>query len=222
MQLKKNSPFKYILFDLDETLYPREAGIMKVLTERMYQFMVHKVGIPADDAPAKRRYFFQKYGTSLRGLMEEYSIAPEDFLAYVHDINLRDFISASPPLHHMLTNIPFNKAIFTNADTAHAERVLDVLQVRPHFDQIIDIAAVNYKNKPDPLAYRQALDLLGVSGHECIMVEDMPRNLPPAKEMGMTTILVDGQSSPSLGIDYIVPTVFHVGQIVQNLLPMEG
>ena len=122
----------------------------------------------------------------------------------------------------MLTEIPFAKAIFTNADTAHAERVLNVLQVRPHFDFIIDIAATNYKNKPDPLAYRQALNLLGVSGPECIMVEDSPRNLPPAKDAGMITILIDGQSSPSLGIDYVVPTVFHVEQIIKNLLPIGG
>jgi len=193
---------------------------MKALSERMHQFMVHKLGLPADDVPTKRRYFYRKYGTTLRGLMEEHRIAPADYLAYVHNINLHNFIAASPPLNQMLAEIPFAKAIFTNADTAHAERVLNVLQVRPHFDFIIDITTMNYKNKPDPLAYQQALNMLGVSGEECIMVEDTPRNLLPAKDAGMTTILVDGQSSPSLGIDYVVPTVFHVGHIVKSLLPM--
>ena len=154
--------------------------------------------------------------------MEEYRIEPEEYLTYVHDVNLRDYLAASPPLDQMLREIPLRKAIFTNANAAHAERVLDTLQVRPHFEQIIDISASNYKNKPDPLAYQHALTLLGVFGDQCIMVEDTPRNLLPAKDLGMTTILIDGACDPSLGIDYTVPTVFHVGQVVKNLLPLEG
>jgi putative hydrolase of the HAD superfamily len=214
--------FEYILFDLDETLYPKEAGLMPVLSARMLQYMSHKLGLPADDVAVKRRSYYQKYGTTLRGLMEEYRVDPAEFLAYVHDVNLKDYLAASPPLNHMLSEIPLSKVIFTNADVAHAERVLNILQVRLHFEQIIDISSTGYKNKPDPLAYHRALALLGVPGECCIMVEDTPRNLMPAKDLGMTTILVDGDGSLSLGIDYTVPTIFHVGQVVKNLLPLKG
>jgi putative hydrolase of the HAD superfamily len=220
-----NPTYQYILFDLDDTLYPKEAGVMKALIERMQQFMVHRLGIPTDDAAMIRQRFRRQYGTTLCGLMEEYHIDPHEFLAYVHNINLYDFMAASPPLNRMLTEIPLQKAIFTNADTAHARRVLDVLQVRAHFSTIIDIHAVQYKNKPNPLAYQHALALLGTTGEACIMVEDMPRNLMPAKELGMTTILVDGANAPqppAIGIDFVVPTIFHVGKILQNLIPMEG
>ncbi len=31
--------------------------------------------------------YYKRYGTTLRGLMEEHGIAPDDFLAYVHDID---------------------------------------------------------------------------------------------------------------------------------------
>ena len=217
-----NKEFKYILFDLDETLYPREAGLMDALSRRMQGYMVQMVGIPADDVVAKRRSFYQRYGTTLRGLIEEYHVDPHEYLTYVHDVDPGDFFGASPPLDNMLRDIPLHKAIFTNADTAHSERVLNTLQVRFHFEQIIDINALGFKNKPDPLAYQRALALLRVSGDQCIMVEDTPRNLLPAKDVGMTTILVNGSRTTALGIDYVVPTVFHVGQIVNNLLPMEG
>jgi len=83
---------------------------------------------------------------------------------------------------------------------------------------IIDIRAIHYQCKPHPLAYKYALELLGVSGECCIMVEDTPRNLIPAKDLGMTTILVDNDS-PSSAIDYMVPTIFHVGRVLKNLLP---
>jgi putative hydrolase of the HAD superfamily len=188
----------------------------------MLHYMTHHLGLPADDVTAKRRYYYQKYGTTLRGLMEESRVDPVDFLTYVHDVNLSDYLSASPPLDNMLREIPLRKVIFTNADAAHAERVLNTLRVRLHFEQIIDISATGYKNKPDPLAYQHVLALLGISGEQCIMVEDTPRNLLPAKDLGMTTILIDGNSAPSLGIDYTAPTIFHVGQVVKNLIPLEG
>jgi putative hydrolase of the HAD superfamily len=213
--------FEYILFDLDETLYPREAGLMQAISERILLYMTQKVGIPAEDAPAKKRAYYQQYGTSLKGLMHDFQIDPKDFLAFVHQPNPANFFGASPPLARMLEEIPLRKVIFTNADTPHAERVLNTLQVRPYFEQIIDIEAIHYKSKPDPLAYQQALNLLGALGRRCIMVDDTARNLIPAKDVGMTTILVNGEGK-SIAVDYAVPTVFHVGRILNDLLLTTG
>ena len=215
-----HTQFKYILFDLDDTLYPREAGVMDAIIERMLSYMVHKVKIPLDDVQTKRHDYYQRYGTTLRGLMTEENVDPDEFLDYVHDVNLADFFGVSPPLDRMLATIPLRKAIFTNADVPHSERVLDTLDVRHHFERIFDIKAVNYQAKPDPLAYRHVLDLLGVPGSACIMVEDSPRNLIPAKDLGMMTILV-GKHGKTQAIDHLVPTVFHVEQVLKNILPME-
>lgn len=212
--------YQFILFDLDETLYPSESGLMDVIGERILQYMIHKVGIPADDAPSKRRLYFQKYGTSLRGLIEDFRIDPADFMQFVHDVNPADFFGASPPLDHMLAGLPLRKIVFTNSDVAHSERVLNTLQVRPHFEMIIDAHTVNFKTKPDPLAYHRALELLEVDGFGCIMVDDKARNLIPAKDLGMTTILV-GSNGVSSAVDFSVPTIFHVEGIIRQLLPIE-
>lgn len=218
--MTKTNPFKVILFDLDNTLYPKEAGVMQVIIDRIGAFMTQKINIPPDDVSTQRHAYNQKYGTTLRGLMTEYDIDPIDFLEFVHDINPADFLGPSPPLDHMLAAIPLQKIIFTNADTPHCERILNTLRVRDHFEMVIDIRARNYKNKPDPSAYHFVLDVLGVSGHQCIMVEDSPRNLIPAKDLGMTTILVDSDAQSS-AIDYIVPTIFHVGEVLEKILPQE-
>lgn len=220
MKTNGKPQYKYILFDLDETLYPKETGLMDAIAERISLFMVHKVGLPADDVALKKRGYYQKYGTTLRGLMEEYNIDPHEYLDYVHDVNPQDFFGASPPLDQMLREVPLQKVIFTNADIPHSERVLNTLRVRAHFDLIIDIQAMNFKSKPDPRAYKRILEILAVSGESCIMVDDRPRNLIPAKDVGMTTILVDKNGS-SLAIDYIVPTIFHVKRVLRTLLPME-
>lgn len=217
-QLK--NPFKCILFDLDDTLYPREAGVMPAIIRRIELYMSQRVKIPLDDASTQRRLYFQKYGTALRGLMTEHNINPLEFLEFVHDINPTDFLGPSPPLDRMLAAISLRKVVFTNSDAAHSERVLQTLRVRDHFESIIDIRARNYQNKPDPIAYRHTLELLALSGKECIMVEDSARNLIPAKDLGMTTILVDGEAANS-AVDHVVPTIFHVGEVLENILPRE-
>ncbi|MBN1994791.1 MAG: pyrimidine 5'-nucleotidase [Anaerolineae bacterium] len=220
MKRQDNSQFEYILFDLDDTLYPKEAGLMKAISERILYFMTQRVGIPADDATSKKLDYYQKYGTALRGLMEEYHINPQEYLDFVHEVNPKDFLGISPPLDRMLQEIPLRKVIFTNADVEHCERVLNTLRVRPHFNLIIDIKVLGYENKPRPMAYRKALDLLEVPGENCIMVDDTPRNLMPAKDLRMTTILING-GKRSIAIDYVVPTIFHVEGVVKSLLPME-
>lgn len=218
-----SSQFEYILFDLDETLYPKEAGLMDAISKRILLFMSQKVGIPADDVAAKKHAYYQQYGTALRGLMAEYQIDPAEYLGFVHNLDPRDFFGISPPLDHMLSEIPLRKIIFTNADMAHSERVLNTLQVGHHFERIIDVCALDYKCKPDPQAYRRTLALLGVPGKQCIMVDDTPRNLIPAKDLGMTTILVNNEAgSASSAIDYTALTIFHVEQVLKNLLFMEG
>jgi putative hydrolase of the HAD superfamily len=217
---RDNTQFEYILFDLDETLYPKEAGLMGVISERISCFMTQKVGIPADDVTTKKHEYYQKYGTTLRGLMEEYNVEPEEYLNFVHDFDPRDFLVPSPPLNRMLREIPLHKVVFTNADVDHSERVLNALQVRPHFDMIIDIQALDYENKPHPTAYKKALNLLGVSGERCIIVDDTPRNLIPAKDLSMTTILING-GKESIAVDYAVPTIFHVEGVIKSILPLE-
>jgi putative hydrolase of the HAD superfamily len=212
--------YQCILFDLDETLYPRRAGLMDMVGDRILQYMIHKVGIPPDDAALKRFQYHQKYGTSLRGLMEEYHIDPADFLHFVHDINPRDYFGPSPPLARMLEQLPLRKVIFTNSDVPHSERVLECLQVRAHFELIVDINALDFCCKPDPRAYRRILDILDLPGESCIMLDDKLRNLIPAKDVGMTTILVDGESDLP-AVDYAVPTIFHAEQILLSLLPLE-
>ena len=210
--------FEYILFDLDETLYPKEAGLMQAIEQRMAHYMVQKLGLPADDVADIQRDLYQRYGTSVRGLMVEHQVDPDDYLHFVYDINPRDYLGISPPLARMLQEIPLHKVLFTNADAYYAQRILDTLQVTPFFEQIIDICSLNYLCKPDPKSYRHVLDLLGVSGRQCIIVDDSPRNLIPAKDVGMTTILVDSNHTSS-AVDYAVPTIFHVERVLKNLLP---
>lgn len=182
--------FRFLLCDLDDTLYPANAGIMKVVGERISRFMVDQLDIPPEMAPYLRHHFRERYGTTMRGLILHYGIDPEHYLDFVHDIPLADFIRPDPALSEVLRNIDLTKIILTNASREHAVRVLTILGVQHHFAHIIDVRDFRYHSKPHRYAYRRALQILGARPEECILVEDMLRNLIPAMAMGMFGVLV--------------------------------
>lgn len=206
---------RYILFDLDDTLYPRSSGLMDIVGSRIRQFIVNQLHLQPEVAEALQRRYYQTYGTSLRGLQDEYHIDPEAYLAYVHDIPLEDYLQPDPELDHILGCIQLTKVIVTNGSAEHARRVLNRLGIAHHFRNILDIRALNYFNKPDPRAYERILELLQARPSECILVDDAPRNLAPAKRLGMTTILMDGDAED--GVDYHVTCVADLRQVLMPL-----
>ncbi len=186
--------FRYILFDLDNTLYPQASGLWEAIGRRINLYMVERLGYRPEEVNLKRDGYLQAFGTTLNALRHYYGIDSGDFLEFVHDIPLEDFLRHEPELDAMLARMPQRKVIFTNADAPHAERVLRRLGVSGHFDRIIDIRALDFHNKPDRRAYLKTLELLHAQPQECVFVEDSITNLIPARSLGMTTVLVgDGE-----------------------------
>jgi putative hydrolase of the HAD superfamily len=119
-----NSRYQYLIMDLDETLYPRRAGLMDEISRRIPLYMVQRMGFAPEKADALRKRLFVQYGTSLRGLQLEYHIDADDHLHFVHDVPVEEYLAPDPALDAMLGRIRLKKAIFTNADTAHARCVV--------------------------------------------------------------------------------------------------
>ncbi len=208
---------KYILFDLDETLYPSRSGLMAGIGELMSRYMEERLDMPPTEVPFLREHYYHTYGTTMRGLQIHHGIDPEDYLAYVHDISLEDYIGPNDELDRVLAEIEAEKAIFTNASAEHARRVLAILGIERHFSRIIDVRALGYMSKPNPEAYRRALEILGAEGHECLLVDDRVRNLAPAKALGMITVLVGSEKTADA--DFVIGEVAEIGEVVQRLTP---
>ncbi|MFQ5613393.1 MAG: pyrimidine 5'-nucleotidase [Anaerolineae bacterium] len=213
--MNPNHRFTTIFFDLDETLYARQTGLMQAIGRRIVCFMTERLGLSPDEAEARRKYYYQTYGTTLRGLQHDFDIETTAYLAFVHDLPLPDFLRPDPALDRMLAGLPQQKIVFTNADAAHAKRVLDALGIRRHFPAIIDIVANEFICKPNIVPYRNALASTGAEARRSILVEDSARNLAPAKSLGMATILVD--SAPDETVDVHVATILEVGPAVERL-----
>jgi len=211
-----NNPYQYLILDLDDTLYSRRTGLMEEIGRRILLYLTERMGFSPQESVELRKRFNTQYGTALRGLQIEHTIDPADYLHFVHAVPLQDYLALDPALDAMLSRIPLNKAVFTNADTAHAQRVLNCLGVAHHFPVIVDIYAVEFHCKPRPEAYRRMLDQIGADGRTCIMVEDSARNLHPARELfGITTVIVDGAKSD--GVDYAIGDLLELESLLHRI-----
>lgn len=194
---------KYILFDLDETLYPTANGLMQTIGGRMRQFIIEKYGLAPEEAFTLQKRYWDEYGTTLRGLYLERHIDPREYLDFVHAVPLTDFIGPDLKLRAVLERIPQEKVIMTNADAEHARRVIDILGVKDLFTRIYDVVFYDYDAKPARPVYERVLNDLPARADECVLVDDMARNLPNARELGIKTVLVGGQGESDVCIQSI-------------------
>lgn len=209
--------FTWLICDLDDTLYARETGLMQEVGRRIQAWVVKHLRLSPEEAFALRRQYVERYGTTLGGLLAEHCIDARDYLTFVHDIRVEEYVRPDPALRAMLARIPLRKAIYTNSTAEYSRRVLNALGVADLFERVIGIEEVGLRNKPYLDALEHALALLEACGPECIMVEDSIRNLQSAKALGLTTILV-GTELPTADVDYIVGSILEVEKIVAALL----
>jgi putative hydrolase of the HAD superfamily len=200
------------IFDLDNSLYPASANLFALIDERMGQFIQQLLGCDHVEARRVQKSYFHEHGTTLAGLMKSHGTDPREFLDFVHDIDLAR-ISADPRVVAALDRLPGRKFLFTNASEAYARRVLERLGLANAFDGLHDIHAMDYVPKPHPGSYAAMCAHHSITPERALFVEDMARNLEPAKALGMTTVWVDngseqaGRDADPAFIDYRVTDI---------------
>lgn len=187
--------FTTIFFDLDDTLYPPSSGLWPTLKARINRYMVERLGIPEAKVPALRERYFRTYGTTLRGLQANHQVDMADYLAYVHDVNLGDYIHPDPVQQAVLAGLPTRNFIFTNADVLHARRVLKILEIERYFADVVDVNVMDPYCKPSVEAFRLALRAAGETDpSRCVMIDDLPHTTRAGREFGFHTLLYGPQA----------------------------
>jgi putative hydrolase of the HAD superfamily len=181
------------IFDLDNCLYPASSGLFSLIDERMTAYIERLLGCGPEEARRTQKRHFHTHGTTLAGLMKEHAVDPHDFLSDVHDVPL-DRVKGNQRLAALLPRLPGRRFVFTNGDAPYARRVLEAIGVHDQFDDLHDIHAVDYRAKPDPHGYALLCERFGIDPRHALLVDDMARNLVPAKQLGMTTVWVDNGS----------------------------
>ena len=177
------------IFDLDNTLYPSSCDLFAQVDHRMGAFIAKTLGVPYEHARHLQKAYYRQFGTTLAGLMQVHKLKPEPFLEYVHDIDL-SVLPELPELAKQIERLPGRRLIFTNGSRRHAENVAEKIGVSHLFEDICDIAALQYVPKPDRAAYDAMTKMHAINATRAAMFEDMPHNLEAPHDMGMTTVLV--------------------------------
>jgi len=182
------------VFDLDNTLYPHHLNLWQQVDERIRLYIERLLNLSKDDAFRLQKDYYRRYGTTLRGLMLEHGLQPDDFLDFVHEID-HSPLEPNPQLGAAIEQLPGRKLILTNGTRKHADAVMQRLAIHEHFEDVFDIVAAELEPKPSPQVYDRFLARHGVDPRKAAMFEDLARNLAAPHALGMTTVLVIPQGT---------------------------
>lgn len=177
------------VFDLDNTLYPPEARLFDQIERRMTDYVAAALGVDAATASGMRAAYWRTHGATLAGLMAEHGVAPDPYLAAVHDIDLSG-VATAPLLAAAIARLPGRKVVYTNGSREHARRVTAALGIAGAFDALYGVEDAGYLPKPMAAAFARVFAIEGLDPGRAAMFEDDPRNLETPHRLGMRTVLV--------------------------------
>jgi putative hydrolase of the HAD superfamily len=187
--MKELKKIKYWLFDLDNTLYSGDTKVFDQVDKKMTFFISEKLNVNIEEAKKIQKSYFHEYNTTLNGMIKNHKIDAQEFLEFVHDVDL-DFLKKDTNLKNELTNLKGEKFIFTNGSKAHAANVTERIGIQNLFNGVFDIVDANFVPKPSITPYKKIIEKYRIDPKYCIFIEDIARNLKPANELGMKTVWV--------------------------------
>ncbi len=185
---------KYLLLDLDGVCYGSHNGyplekVFGMVSKRMTLFIQEKLGLNEKKARELQTNYFYKYNTSLNGLMLHHNIIGDEFLKFVHDIDI-SFMKEDKVMRDELEKLDMKKFIFTNGSAEHAKNILTHLGIYDLFgrDKVFDIKDGGYVPKPEAKTFDLMVKKFGINPKETIYIEDIAKNLSIGHKRGCTTV----------------------------------
>jgi putative hydrolase of the HAD superfamily len=188
--MKDLSKIKFWLFDLDNTLYSGDTKVFDQVDKKMSKFISEKLKVNLEEAKKIQKNYFHEYNTTLNGMIKNHDIDANEFLEFVHDVDL-EFLKKDEPLKKEIEKLKGKKIIFTNGSKAHASNVTSRIGIEQLFDGVFDIVDSDFYPKPSLEPYKKIIENYKIVPEYCIFFEDIARNLKPAYELGMKTVWIE-------------------------------
>ena len=180
------------IFDLDNTLYSGQTKVFAQVDKKMSKYISNKLNIDLIKAKEIQKNYFYQYNTTLNGMIKNHKIDPEEFLEFVHDVDI-SFLRKDHKLADEIKKLSGKKIIFTNGSRKHALNVTKKIGIDKLFDGIFDIVNADYVPKPSMAPYKKLVEEHKIDPKLSVFIEDIARNLKPAYEMGMKTIWIENE-----------------------------
>jgi len=203
------------IFDLDNTLHDARPHIFPSMHGQMNAWLMRRYGLDEDGANALRRFFWERYGTTLKGVVRHYGEDPKKFIGETHRFpELGAMVVGESALGHALARLGGRRLVFSNAPRHYVEEVLRALGVARWFDAVYTIESTRYRPKPAFNGFRLLLRAHNLEAHRCALVDDMPDNLRTAKRLGMSTVWVSEDARRPHFADLRVRSVVELPRLV--------
>ena len=184
--MKNLKNIKNIIFDCDGVLYNDLDAVFGQVSKRMTEFISNKLKIDKKSAKKLQTDYFYKYNTSLNGLMIHNDIKPEEFLKFVHDIDL-SFLEKDKKLRFELEQTNTKNFVFTNGSAEHVQNITNALGITDLFEGVHDIVDSKYFPKPEAKAFDLMTKKFNIDPKESLYIEDIAKNLSIGKKRGTIT-----------------------------------
>jgi putative hydrolase of the HAD superfamily len=206
---------KYLLFDLDNTLYSCRYGLERNVSHRIKEFTAAFLGTSTDEAWRQRHEVINKYGTCLEWLITEKGLTnTEAYFAAVHPPGEADSLVPDPELRVFLASIPIPKAILTNSPKEHSDIVLEKLGLNGLFTHVFEIRQNSFIGKPRKEYFENALNTLGVSIDEVLFIDDYPNYVQGFIAIGGKALLYDEEDAHQ---DSPLPRIINLKELVHYI-----
>ena len=192
--MKELTKIKYWIFDLDNTLYSGQTKVFSEVDKKMSSFISEKFNVNLIEAKKIQKEYFYEYGTTLSGLMKKKSVDPNEFLEFVHDIDI-SWLPKDKILKEELIKIKEKKYIFSNGSHAHINNVTNQLGINGLFDGAFDITDGDFVPKPHLEPYKKLIEKFKIDPKQSILIEDIAHNLEQAKKLGMKTCWLENDET---------------------------
>ena len=185
--MKDFKKIKNFIFDCDGVLYKDLDAVFGQVSKRMTEYISKKLNLDLKKAKELQTNYFHKYNTSLNGLLIHHDVKAEEFLEYVHDIDL-EFMEKDLVLREELLKLNTKKFVFTNGSHDHVKNITKCLGIDDLFDGVFDITDCNFIPKPSLDPYKILIKKFNINPKKTIFIDDIAKNLEPAKKLGMKTV----------------------------------
>ena len=202
---------KTLFFDLDETLYSENIGILKDIKNRIVVYVAEFLNVPLSQSLTICNNLKRRYGYVLKGLIINFNIDPQDFIDYIHNVNVEKYFSSDIKLKTILNSIDCEKYILTNSSKKYVLRILDELEITDEFLYIFDIQSLGYEYKSNEHTIKNFFDKNEFDVKKSYFIDNDLTNLYNAKSIGLKTIYVGHKSN--VIADYSINNIYDIKEI---------
>ena len=216
MRIARLAPSRRVwIFDLDNTLHDATTAIFPSMHVQINEFLMRQFSLDEAGANRMRQEFWQRYGTTLNGLMRHYGMDPRRFLAETHVFpELADIVLHENALKHALARLGGMKLVFSNAPRQYVRGVLDAIGLARYFDGVYSIEDARYRGKPALHGFHVLLRKHNLDPHRCALIDDLLGNLRTAHRLGMSTVWVSRSGRRPRFVDLRIASVVELPRLV--------